>query len=633
MRLTQLGARLLLGAGVLAASPSAQAYSTANLGTSVIAPRLCHDERERATPPSPAPTAPPLLPSLVPLRRIAPPAPLFIVPHTVDDAAWAEPIPERIAPPGTERPAPGLPGGPVLHESSNTWGCLGLARGQAGILRVLAAPPGARFYGHPSAADWLGDNILAAAAFNLKGGIPALRGLLERTPLPKTDIQQLSLRAQAAHALAVLDDRAWLPRLMAFTEELESAALVSVWENTFLSLELLDPEAASRYATALVERLSRTDAPPLDKFAVVLDRLLPRDAERALPALRAISAASSSPRSYPGHAMCAVLATRIRLGDAALAKELRPAMVGTLDTNLATVCYAALVAAMAPGRDIAELPVLAHRARYHELAQLALRLRGRKDAAAPRERTLLLRTLRAQWAAAAPAFANRRGSLGVDRQYGELLSALALAGDGPGTSELLSLVTSADEPDNAPWIAARYAVLGDLPGAREAATRRLELGMRRYPERGNVDDRTVGVVVTEPVLLVRALAAKGDPAWSLGLLQRDWSAREEAILTVSRRAAPETCELVTNAARQATGEAVDAAFWALSVLGDACRPSMDRLAHDPRAPDVVRGMALEHLAMIRADSAAGLLHVGQAQASSGLRLHLERTSRILGSPE
>ena len=619
----KLLAASLLGLAVLSGIDTSAAYSTANRGAPLFYPRTCHEETVVIS------DAPPVVRpgDLVPVRKIHKPARLEVVPHTVDDAAYAEPVPERA---GTAPPSAPIVVTHLQRESRNHWGCLGIQRGRAGILRVLESSPGTRFYGHPDPAGFIGDNILAAVAFDLHEAIPALRKLLERPPVDH-EIDRTSLRAQAAHGLAMLGDRDSIPKLEAFTTELENEKLSSVWRSTFLSLVEIDPDTASHYVISLLERMTGSHPPDrvrLDEVTIALPHILARDAAKALPLLQKLSAKDQLPNSYPNHSMCQVLGARVRLGDEPMAKVVRPAIEGNLDNNLATVCYSQFIEALAPGKSVKELPLLTYRGRYEELAELALSVHLKSDKT---DRATLLKGLRKMIPSATQHFGNRNGQFGISSQYGYFLSALALAGDEKSIGELNTLIESPTESTDAPWVAARYAVLGDLPGAVLRAKKRLEIGERVGLDHGQLDTAGVGVAVNEGVRLVRALAAKNEPVFSLALYVRDHHVREEAMMTLSRKKPAAACEILGEGAR-ASDEFVESTFWAMSVLGVECRTKMEALAGDRSVSEHVSGMALEHLAMTRAPTTATLASKWRSAGPRGTG-HLDFVRIIMSSPE
>ena len=105
---------------------------------------------------------------------------------------------------------------------------------------------------------------------------------------------------------------------------------------------------------------------------------------------------------------------------------------------------------------------------------------------------------------------------------------------------------------------------------------------------------------------------------------------------MSRSKPQGACELVANAARLASEpEVVDSAFWALTALGTQCQAAMARLARDRAQRGHVRGMAIEHLAMIRAPEAESLAASWETEGprSSTEQASLHRARIVLASPE
>jgi len=216
------------------------------------------------------------------------------------------------------------------------------------------------------------------------------------------------------------------------------------------------------------------------------------------------------------------------------------------------------------------------------------------------------------------------------------LGALATLGDESALRDLYAVVDAPQDDTDRPWVAAVVALRAALPGAPAHVERLLELGARRAVSNGEIDALTSGVAGSWPVKLIRELARRQSPLAALGLLQRDGHAREAAMLAVSRQKPPGACELVANAAHLADEPAVvDSAFWALTALGPQCQAAMGRLARDRGEPGHVRGMAIEHLAMIRAPETASLAAAwaAEGQRSSTEQASLHRTRIILDAPE
>jgi hypothetical protein len=157
-----------------------------------------------------------------------------------------------------------------------------------------------------------------------------------------------------------------------------------------------------------------------------------------------------------------------------------------------------------------------------------------------------------------------------------------------------------------PWVAARAALDLDLTGAADHAATRLRIARTQHTSpvaHGEWVSRG-RVTVTEHVDVVDRLAARGDVRFALGLLDRQGFARQAAFEHLARLKPKAACTTVAEAAAGAEEKSIQDAFWALTVLGDACREPMRRLARDRKVGRETRGMALEHLAMIRDGSVA-----------------------------
>jgi hypothetical protein len=117
-------------------------------------------------------------------------------------------------------------------------------------------------------------------------------------------------------------------------------------------------------------------------------------------------------------------------------------------------------------------------------------------------------------------------------------------------------------------------------------------------------------------------------------LQQDFDAREASLFLLSRRRDGNVCELFANEAKSADPRVIEEAFWSLTALGDVCGVPVIRLARDAAVPAHVRGMALEHLAMIRSASAGPLTDAFSASMPQKETFgSVRRVGIILSSPE
>ena len=556
---------------------------------------VCHDDR-----PVPATASRPASPAAdwLPLSKKR--APRFeSAKLDVFDVPEVRPLPTRRA---SSRP-PAVEPARVAVESRNTWRCIGVPRGTPGILRVISAPDGARFYGQPYLESWRQENLQAAGELALTSMVPAVRRELER-PLPKGaeawKLGELSrTKHAAARALADLGDGASAPAVLALIRGAERDGF-HLWRESLDSLARLDAGLAQRYALELIAR-AVDDPRWLAKNPTLYTDLLPlvtaRSDEARAVLRRGSGMLTKDDVNLPhGTGGCEFLAARVRLGDLELTQVLR-AELGTdsLSTQRAVACYSTLMPSLYPGRDASELDVLMHRHRYHELLEW-IGKRNSTDAEKKRARAWL------EQRSKAPDVAGDRTRRDFipDKRAMHLVAQSAL-GDAQAERALAKLAGDPDDDGTAPWVAVWYMLKLELPGASELAVQRLLRARSQHTRRFSSESwpRRGSVTITEHGRVVEDLARRGDARYSLGLLDSDPFTRRLTTTVLARKRTESACQIVAEAAQGATAEAVDEAFWALSLLGDRCRGAMQALVADSRQPKWVRGMANEHLAMLR----------------------------------
>ncbi len=588
VRLATLAAATLVTA-TLAGPATASAQST----PSFFPERYVACRETRALRP-PAPSAPAPA-ALVPLSRRPSPPPLAIAPFVVIDVAVVEAIPAR-----ARSDAPPPPPPVLIASEDQDWRCVGFTRGKAGILDVVRAPPNARFTFRGDATSWRLLNARAASTAAFTGARAALRRMLER-PIPADGrelFDALDTGINTTRALATLGDPTEAARIVERLAAREDSAASTAWLTWVEALAYLSPRAAEDYAAAVVARIAAGRA-PTDPHAAADDTLL----RAALPLLTIPDAARLALlRGMPGSdARCDLMTARVRLGDRALRDALRPELDRDLRTQRAVACYSDLMPVVFPGDDPDTVDVLLHRHRMVEL--LDLLERGAAHPGDPRwerARALARRTLESR--ASDPDVAADRS----DRRFNPVKRArhgvaLAVLGDAAARSRVEQIITDDADHGVAPFVAATLALRFGWPGAADRAAHRLAWARSGATQRYDTDlDPMRGFVrVNDHVLLVDALAARGDPRFALGLLDRERPVREATALHLARLRPTAACDVVTAAAAGAQETAVQDAFWSLTLLGDACREQAHRLATTAASPPHVRGMALELLAMMR----------------------------------
>lgn len=570
---------------------------------------VCREEPRPIAPARPRPPAP-AGEELLGLPRRRAPAPLPIAPLINIDVAVVQPVPVRKASPLQPRPAEPPP---VMVAGGLDYRCIGYPRGRPGILQVVSAPPGTRFYGHSSAEYWRLDNMRAAGAFGSRGAVRGLRRILDR-PIPEglqgwARGQEQRLKLGAARALADLGDKASASRVLRWLRKAERTEGTVFWKDALESLPRLSPELAQAYATEVVGRSQPPDKPDEhlhNRLWAVLPLFQIPSAD-AVAALRAVSPPLDRVhRDIKRTLLCRVLAARLRAGDEALRQQLLPELgASDLRTGRAVTCYSALMPALFPGQDPDEVDVLTRRHRYESILRLIHHMANQERAGVRDPRFVAARQTLRQWLTSRQNDPDIAGGA-RHRDYSPItrarhLVALAALGDAQARAAIDRTIADPADAGMAPWVGAHWLLRMNLPGAADVAARRLEIAIAQRSERHRSKswpDRG-WLTVTEHTDVIDELAKRRDPRFALGLLDRQRYAREAALHHLARLRPTEACEIVSQAASRAEDDAVMDAFWALSVLGESCRDPMGRLATGANEPTVVRGMALEYLAMIR----------------------------------
>ncbi len=613
------------------------AYDTGSRSTNVFPAGYmsCREERVRGKAieaQAPAGGEEVLVP--VPVRRRAPM--LVLGEDWADEVAKLDPVPSgrgRVRDELREEVR-----GAVVAESANDFRCLGLVRGRAGIVRTIGAAPGTRFYGHPHDAGWRIDNMVAASVFDLAEAKGVLRGVLARPVGDVTSFERTELRTAAAVALAELGDRESVQRIAAWTEALESRTLGFQYRSAWHALERLDGAAAEAYALGMLGRAAdgelggRVQSDLLRPVAA----LTPRSRAVVLPLLRRLTA-SDSPVAFDGStSRCVLTAARLRLDDAELMPLARDQIATTLADNLAVNCFSHWLPATV-GDDPADVDALLHRRAYEPMLRFVQHVRSRRaksgTADADWERGALRLLEGLTQGLKDPALGDRSRNDYYPTHRAMHLAAMAGLGSSVARDLLFAMVEDAEDETDGGWVAGYWALRLGLRDAGVRVLRRLELGTRASTRQGRLDF-TVGVPTTwrTRVLeeLVRVLPA-GDARWTVALLDKEGPTREKAVFLLSRRKPEGACQVVLEAAPEAPEETVRHAFWALSILGDACWAPMSKAAGDPTLSPSVRGPAIVLLAMARSPNAGAMIE--KVAGLPEYRLYARTAEIILRSPE
>jgi hypothetical protein len=523
----------------------------------------------------------------------------------------------------------------VIVESRNDWRCIGFPRGKAGLLRVVAAPPGARFWNYQDGESYRQENIVHAGLFDVRETIAPLRRILGR-PLPGAiegweQSRLVNVKRDAAIALADMGHEKSAGKVLDFVRLLEKVHDFNYYREALDALYRLDPALSNRHAAETVEAQLAHSSEYTD---YLVDELLPYVREKSPATLAFLQKLTAT--YGMSHRGCLIMAERIRQGDAALLAEVRPELADDLRTSLTTNCYSELVEAVAPGDDPGELDIIMKRQRWEALVNLLVNMKRAEEAGNRDPRFGEARATIKAWLLGFQGEVRNFDPTNVYYLSGynaRYLLALAHLGHEPSREKLLALIGDGQNEGTAPWVAAKRALALDIPGASEAIGKLLRVGITRTPRRFERDGwpKRGHLIVTEEGELIDELSRRGDDRYALGLLSDNGYVREVAAYHLARRKNKSACDLVGNAAKRASNDAVQFSFWALTILGKACHKKMGRLARDPKQSPEVRGMATEFLAMMRDKTA---VQIAQRRGKDSLlNAAYERAELIYRSPE
>jgi hypothetical protein len=429
---------------------------------------------------------------------------------------------------------------------------------------------------------------LLAGRLGVKAVIPALRRVL-KSPRRVWDL------GTAAEALALLGDRQSAPTLAAAVRRYANTN-ATVWRKSWRSLATLDLKRAVRVARDVLKLRAPKTTWDRSRVREALPVLVRARARLALPALRRWSKAFAGRRGIPPTLAARILGARMRLGD----KPLLAAMQRKLGTRNAAVPVHPHHVVAGLGGSAADIPALLRfagaglpegREAFDAIGRLIPKLssgdRGR---------------LRAGLAKLSAYRRKRRQGSQAARHFG----ALARLGDASASKELLALARGPVRWPSS-WVAAKLALEAQLSGAAKVATQLLRKG-KLWRARGN--SRQYKRQLIEGF----ARSARGGAkhaGWAVALL--DWNVNERylALSHFARIKPAGACAVIGKAAYAAHPDGVHDALVALTLLGQRCRPMLERLASGKGAPKsvdarqltAVRGTALETLAMLGAGSA------------------------------
>lgn len=468
------------------------------------------------------------------------------------------------------------------------------------------------------------DAAIDAAYFDVREAIPKLRPWLA---LPSDSFPHRELRGEAAYVLAQLGDAPSASAIEATVRDFETTGHGFLWADTLAALARLDPARASRYAIDFARRTTdwRISMPGGSGKLPALDYITIADAAKALPVLE--RQAKGEETGY-AHAHCELMAARVRL-DEQLRVEVREKLLGHYGGSWLAGCAESVLSRLGAtpadaavlvrhlGRDDRGMDFGVANIAYARILELLTRLPEDDPARATLRRGLEERN---RW----PHVADPKSASYSLHYVAYHQAGLAGLGDAKARQALFAVIDGTDV-DTA-WLAAYWALRLALPGGIDRAMALAVRSVTSPPaSRSGIYAQLRG-----RVLDTLADVAKDDGRWAVMLLDPDEHAFERALYRLARQKPRGACEVVTAAAKAVPASSVmtqtDRAFWALTALGPACIPALERLFVDDKVTGEVRGSALEVLAALEAPKTCS--HVTRARQDKIWRPAIERAVAI-----
>ncbi len=520
--------------------------------------------------------------------------------------------------------------------------CVGPIRARPRLLAALQPPAGGDLGGQ---IDRARDAAVDAVYFNVREAVPALRALMRQRPEAGeigtwAEMGKQGLRAEAAYALAHLGDDASADEIRDLVGEFELRGHGSLWLDTLAALAVLEPARASRYAIDFIGRAGdlRTSMPGGSSKLAALDFIRVEERVAALPVLE--RRAKAEERGY-AHAHCELMAARVRL-DERLRDAVRKQFLGSYGGSWLAGCDGAVLARLGAdpddaaalvrhlGRDDRGMDFGIANVAYVRILELIAAMDARLPGAGGPERERIRRARevlrrgleeRSRW----PHVADPKHANYALHYVALHTAALAGLGDGRARGKLLALIDDSADRTGTAWIAAYWALRLRLP---DAAARAGALAVRGVAYANTERRGFLYQDVRARLLDAFADLHPDDPRWTVLLLDPDSGSRasEQALYRLSRHAPKGACDAVAAAARQARTEAAEHALLALTGLGAACVPAIERLFGDGTASAEVRGAALEMLAVLEAPSLCASLE--RARREQVWRPAIERAALL-----
>jgi len=424
-----------------------------------------------------------------------------------------------------------------------------------------------------------------------RGGLRYLGLLNAREAIPR--LRELTggavderVRVRAIVTLVEIGDPEWKTRLVEALRELEDSRFAISWGTVAEALFRLDADAALNYARGWMERHPSVEGLRDSRRAIWVAQVITRHGDETMIPTLARWGSELEVRNGEATVLTAhVIAARMALGE----RPFRDDYITALTTLDSARQFRPEIVLTGMGQDPSEVEALWRLSRYggdtgiatyDAIDRLAPQL-GERQAAG------LARRLR--------EYSDNR-ERGIDNRVGgELLAryhaSMARLAHEPSRARLMELAARGDG-SIVHLVAARHALLLDLPGAVDAAIGALT--QARLRSRPGASDHAASLIDD----LASRLGAN-DGRWAVGLLFPAREVSDRTLHHLSRLRPQGACEAVAQSVPGSSDHWIRPALLALTVFENACRPQVESLTTQPGLSGSAQSAIRDVLALMR----------------------------------